>query len=105
MMPQTRLAGGFPRVRTPAPGEVIALDPDIPAAHQRVVLVGGGTDAALRWVLDGEDLGAVAGPLLWESAPGTHTLSLVDDARHTLDTMRFEVHPLMTAGSSPPEAR
>jgi penicillin-binding protein 1C len=84
---------------------VIALDPDIPAAHQRVVLVGDGASAALRWVLNGEDLGAVTGPLLWEPAPGTPALSLVDDERRTLDTVRFEVRPLMTAGSSPPEAR
>ena len=103
LMSQTRLAGGFPQVRTPVSGEVIALDPDIPAAHQRIVFVGDDASAAQRWVLNGQELGAVTGPLLWEPVPGKHTLSLVDDERRVLDTVRFEVRPLMT-DDLPPSA-
>jgi penicillin-binding protein 1C len=103
-MPRTHLAGSFPQVRTPVSGEVIALDPDIPAAHQRVVFVGNDASAAQRWVLNGQELGAVTGPLLWEPVPGKHTLSLVDDERRVLDTVRFEVCPPLMAGDLPPSA-
>ena len=49
LRPRTHLTGSFPQVRTPVAGEVIALDPDIPAAHQRVGFVGNDASAAQRW--------------------------------------------------------
>jgi penicillin-binding protein 1C len=104
LRPRTHLTGSFPQVRTPVAGEVIALDPDIPAAQQRVVFVGNDASAAQRWVLNGQELGAVTGPLLWEPVPGKHTLSLVDDERRVLDTVRFEVCPPLMAGDLPPSA-
>jgi penicillin-binding protein 1C len=104
LMPQKYLAGGIPQVRTPVSGEVIALDPDIPAAHQRIVFMGDDASVAQRWVLNGQELGAVAGPLLWEPIPGQHTLSLVDDERRVLDTVRFEVRPSLMPGDLPPSA-
>jgi penicillin-binding protein 1C len=104
LMPRTHLAGSFPQVRTPVSGEVIALDPDIPAAHQRIVFVGDDASAAQRWVLNGQDLGAVTGPLLWEPVPGKHILSLVDDERRVLDTVRFEVRPPLMTGDLPSSA-
>ena len=81
---------------------MIALDPDIPAAHQRIVFVGDEASPAQRWLLNGQDLGAVTGPLLWEPEPGTHTLSLVDDERRVLDSVRFEVRPPLMTGDWPP---
>jgi penicillin-binding protein 1C len=100
--PAKHLAGGFPKIRLPVSGEVIALDPDIPAAYQRVVFVGDGASAARRWVLDGRDLGSATGPLPWEPVPGQHTLELVDDARQVLDTVSFEVRPILMTGDWPP---
>jgi penicillin-binding protein 1C len=99
---QTHLAGGLPQVRTPTSGEVIAIDPDIPAAHQRVAFVSDDSGAARRWVLNGQDLGPVTAALLWEPVPGKHTLSLVDDERRVLDTVSFEVRPLLMTGDLPP---
>jgi hypothetical protein len=61
LRPRTHLTGSFQQVRTPVAGEVIALDPDIPAAYQRVVFVGNDASAAQRWVLNGQELGAVTG--------------------------------------------
>jgi penicillin-binding protein 1C len=85
------LAGGPPpRILAPAEGTVVALDPDIPPARQRVVLEASG-GGALRFVLDGGDLGPAAAPLLWPPAPGRHTLALVDEREAPVDLVIFEV--------------
>jgi penicillin-binding protein 1C len=83
--------GRFPRILAPTSGALIALDPDIPPAQQRIVFEGeaGGPDS--RWVLNGQDVGPAADPLLWEPQPGQHTLALVDEARRSLDTVTFVV--------------
>jgi penicillin-binding protein 1C len=100
-LPVERLAGGFPQIRMPVSGEVIALDPDIPAAHQRVPFAADGTSAGQRWSLNGQELSPGTGLLLWEPLPGRHTLSLVDQARQVLDTVHFEVRPVVTTIDSP----
>jgi penicillin-binding protein 1C len=89
-------------VRTPTSGEVIAIDPDIPSAQQRIAFVSDDLRAAQRWVLNGQDLGPVTAPVLWQPVPGKHTLSLVDDERRVLDTVNFEVRPLLTTSDLPP---
>jgi penicillin-binding protein 1C len=103
--PTERLAGGLALIRTPVSGEVIALDPDIPPTHQRVVFAGDGTSAGQRWVLNGQEIGPATGLLLWEPVSGQHTLSLVDHERRALDTVRFEVRPVLTTIDSPPSQK
>jgi penicillin-binding protein 1C len=93
-----RLAEGFPRILSPVSGTVIALDPDIPPARQRLIFEGDAGNLSLRWVLDGRDLGYAARPLLWEPSPGQHTMSLVDQDRRVLDTVTFIVRD----GALPP---
>jgi penicillin-binding protein 1C len=100
--PVGRLAESLPHIKRPISGEVIALDPDIPSDHQRMVFETTTASAALRWVLDGHDLGPTASPLLWEPVPGNHTLSLVDQEQRALDTVSFEVRPAVTTVDSPP---
>jgi len=85
-----------PRIRTPQPGTVIALDPDIPPALQRLAFAAEGIasadgGSAARWLLDGRDLGPVAGPLLWALVPGRHRLALVAGDGRTIDAVAFEV--------------
>jgi penicillin-binding protein 1C len=91
-----RLAGGLPRIRIPVSGEVMALDPDIPPTHQRVVFAGEGTSAGQRWLLNGQEIGSATGSLLWQPVPGQHTLALVDHQRRVLDMVSFEVRPGFT---------
>jgi Penicillin-Binding Protein C-terminus Family len=81
-MPETQLAGSLPQVRTPTSGEVIAIDPDNPAAHQRIAFASDDLRAAQRWVLNGQDLGPVTAPVLWQPVPGKHPyrLSMTHDA-------------------------
>lgn len=85
------LAGAPPRIRTPAAGTRIALDPDIPAGHQRLLLEADTGDRALRWRLDGSDLGPAHRPQLWEPRPGRHVLALVDESARRIDEVVFEV--------------
>jgi penicillin-binding protein 1C len=75
---------GFHRILYPAAGSVLALDPDIPDARQRVVLEaeGGG-----NFWLDGEKLASS----VWRPVKGKHRLRLADTSGASLDEVSFEV--------------
>jgi len=75
-----------PRIVSPAPDTVIALDPEIPAARQRVVLEARGAGAL---VLDGLPLGGTRH--LWSPRPGRHSLALVDHQGRALAGVAFLV--------------
>jgi penicillin-binding protein 1C len=79
------------RIAYPAPGTVIALDPDIPAGSQRVFFEVEHAGPSQRWRLDGEDIGECRPLVLWEPRPGKHRLALLDGAGSLLDTVDFEV--------------
>jgi hypothetical protein len=75
----------------PASGTVIALDPDIPAAQQRLFLEAEPRDDRLRWVLDDEVLGSAGSLVLWIPKVGPHTLALSDETGRVLDSVVFQV--------------
>lgn len=80
-----------PRIAYPGDGAILALDPDMPPAMQRVFLAAtGGADAV--FVLDGIRLGSARGNPAWTPTPGRHELHLVDarDGR-VLDRAAFQV--------------
>jgi penicillin-binding protein 1C len=73
-------------ITSPRDGSIFAIDPDMPAAAQRITFEGEqGT-----WVLDGKRLGA-AQRLGWAPWPGRHQLALLARDGSTLQTVRFEV--------------
>jgi penicillin-binding protein 1C len=78
------------RIGYPGNGTIIALDPDIPEDRQRVFFE---TRArtGVGWVLDGEPLApkAIAGG--WDPTPGSHRLTLTDQAGRELDAVSFLV--------------
>jgi penicillin-binding protein 1C len=78
-----------PRITAPGNGSVIALDPDIPAERQRVLLrmVAGASDWRLR--IDGRPLSGSA--VYWQPLPGRHQLVLEDHVGVPRDTVGFEV--------------
>jgi penicillin-binding protein 1C len=77
-----------PRILAPTNGTIIALDPDIPPANQRLRLRAQGRAAA--WTIDGHFL--ARGPIAdWPPWPGHHVLRLVDARGKTLDQVRVEV--------------
>jgi penicillin-binding protein 1C len=91
------LAAAHPRIVAPVAGTIVALDPDIPPARQRMVFEADARGAALRWVVDGADLGPAGEPLLWEPVRGRHAVGLVDATGQALDTVTFEVRGLAAA--------
>jgi penicillin-binding protein 1C len=79
-----------PRIVAPLSGTIIALDPDIPPAHQ-TLLLSAQASAGARLELDGRVIGGVARPHAWFPQPGTHTLRLVGADGVTLHQANFEV--------------
>jgi penicillin-binding protein 1C len=76
--------GRFGRILYPADGAILAADPDIPPAHQRVLIEAEGDG---KLFLDGSLL---ADPL-WKPLAGKHRLRLADVSGATLDELSFEV--------------
>ena len=85
------LATARPRVRSPVSGTRFALDPDVPAARQRLLLEAERATASPRWRMDGVDLGPASARRLWEPTPGRHLLELVDATGEAQDRVEFEV--------------
>jgi penicillin-binding protein 1C len=83
--------GGRPRIAAPPDGVIVALDPDIPPANQRLVFSARGIDGLpAEWVLDGEPIRPAGEPALWAPVPGSHRLVLRADGRE-LDAVSFRV--------------
>jgi penicillin-binding protein 1C len=79
-----------PKIVYPVDASLIALDPDIPPALQRMrfrAQAGKG----LRWQLDGADIGPADGAEGWRPVAGAHALKLVDGDGRALSAVRFEV--------------
>jgi penicillin-binding protein 1C len=88
------LAPPRPRIASPQPGTIVAIDPDIPRDLQRLALEAHGVGhggAVARWRLDDADLGAASGLRLWALVAGRHRLALVACDGRVLDEVAFEV--------------
>jgi penicillin-binding protein 1C len=83
---------GHVRIASPANGAIIALDPDIPAVNQRVILESrGAADAKLAFYLNGWRLGPSDRPREWSPIPGAYRLELRGSDGRVRDAVRFEV--------------
>jgi len=79
---------GPARITAPAPGTIIALDPDIPPARQRLQFTA--TGDGLLWRMDGKPLGR--GPrVAWLPWPGRHVVQITNAQGLVLDEIRIEV--------------
>jgi penicillin-binding protein 1C len=67
------------KIRSPRANEVLAFDPDIPPARQRVVLSAVPNVTTLAWRVDGRAV-AGAGQTTWSLVRGHHRITLVDSA-------------------------
>jgi penicillin-binding protein 1C len=76
------------RITAPADGTIIALDPDIPPARQRVRFEAEGR--GLQWRVDGRAF-ALGDRALWLPWPGRHVVELADARGQVLDRIRLEV--------------
>lgn len=91
------------RITAPAPGTIIALDPDIPPARQRLQFTA--TGDGLLWRMDGKPLGR--GPrVAWLPWPGRHVVQITDARGQVLDEIRIEVRGAgVAAGAVAPPIR
>jgi penicillin-binding protein 1C len=80
-----------PSIESPANGMVIAIDPDIPAEHQRVLISVHGAQPAMRLKLNDLNLGPATPERLWDPRPGAYYLTLEDAEGHSLDRVLFTV--------------
>ncbi|KZT15404.1 penicillin-binding protein 1C [Acidovorax sp. GW101-3H11] len=94
---------GPARITAPAPGTIIALDPDIPPARQRLQFTA--TGDGLLWRMDGKPLGR--GPrVAWLPWPGRHVVQITNAQGQVLDEIRIEVRGGgVAAGSVAPPIR
>ncbi len=83
-----RSGQGKPRITSPTDGTIVALDPDIPPAAQRLRLSADGT--ALRWRVDGRAIGQ-GNAAYWPPWPGRHRIELTDARGRVLDVVQVEV--------------
>ena len=92
-MAEVRIAGTAtrPRIAYPGEGTIVALDPDIPAAQQRIALRAAGPGSGGSWRIDDRPAGDAHGVTLWLPAPGRHRLALLDAGGREVDAVRFEV--------------
>jgi penicillin-binding protein 1C len=86
-----------PAIVYPERGQIIALDPDIPDALQRVPFEAVGAGVQSQWRLNGEPVSAGA---FWRPQPGTWRLTLHDANGEELDSVQFEVRGNESAPAS-----
>ena len=83
-----------PRLLSPADGAVVALDPDIPPARQRVTIRAVAAVPGLFVTIDGRAVASRPGErvlsALWAPVPGVH-LVVLTDGRHVYDRVRLTV--------------
>lgn len=83
-----------PSIQSPANGMIIAMDPDIPAGHQRVLIAVRGARRGMKVRLNDRLLGSAVGERLWLPQPGTYYLTLEDSQGRRLDRVLFKVRGL-----------
>jgi penicillin-binding protein 1C len=66
------------RIVTPSDGTIIALDPDIPANHQRVQFKSGDAAQAGCWTVNDAPLGCSSDSLAWTPVAGNAVIKLMD---------------------------
>ena len=92
------------RIVMPTDGTIIALDPDIPAANQRVQLKSGDAARASCWTVNDETLGCSALPVSWSPLAGNSVIKLMDADGQELDRVTIVVRGgLLLAGQAATE--
>ena len=82
----------------PPSGKLIALDPDIPAEHQRVLILVHGAQPNMHLMLNDRNLGAAKPQQPWSPQPGTYHLMLEDGQGHAISEVLFTVRGTQTSG-------
>lgn len=86
-----RVARPADAIVAPVDGALLALDPGIPEANQRVAFVSSREHASLEWWLGDTRLGTTVDRVLWRPVPGEHRLELRATSGAVVDRVRFRV--------------
>lgn len=97
-------SGAGARILTPADGTIIALDPDIPPARQRVLLQSGDAAQAGCWTVNDEPLGCSVSPLRWSPVAGDVVIRLLDASGKERDRATLVVRGSVKLASGAPES-
>jgi penicillin-binding protein 1C len=84
-------AAARPSIQSPANNMIIAIDPDIPAGHQRILIAVQGTRPGMKLMLNERPLGSAMSDRLWQPRPGAFYLTLEDAKGRRLDRILFRV--------------
>lgn len=84
-------AGEIIEITSPANGAIVALDPDMPAGHQRIPFSARGRLDGMDFILDGERLGPADKTHLWRPRIGAHRLALRSAMGDTVAQVLFTV--------------
>jgi penicillin-binding protein 1C len=85
-----RAAADPSKIVYPSAEVVLAVDPDIPVANQKVFFEASGRAKDLRWFLNGRPIGD--GPVCgWTPLPGEYRLTIADGNNRPLDEITFKV--------------
>jgi penicillin-binding protein 1C len=79
------------RILSPAAGETIAWDPDIPVDRQKVFFEAQPQSSELAWELDGKPAGTADSLIFWSPLAGRHTLKLLSQSGETVDSIQFTI--------------
>jgi penicillin-binding protein 1C len=93
LVARAQSAAGRPRIVSPPDGAVLALDPDIPMARQRVALQVVGARRGMHLRIDSRIVPAT-GPQLWQPAPGQRIVRLLDEEGVEVDRVQITVRGL-----------
>lgn len=83
--------GVRPKIESPANGMIIAVDPDIPSGHQRVLISARGAGPGTRLLLNDTLLGPASSRQLWQPRPGAWYVTLQDARGREIDRILFTV--------------
>jgi penicillin-binding protein 1C len=88
------------RIVAPVDGGIIALDPDIPTANQRVRLASGDATQAGCWVVNDQSLGCSDAPLAWSPTTGDVLIRLLDSEGRERDRATLTVRGSLRAANA-----
>ena len=98
-------SGAGARILTPTDGTIIALDPDIPATNQRVLLKSGDAAQAGCWTVNDESQGCSATPVPWAPVAGDAVIRLLDATGKERDRVAVVVRGLLKVAAAGDRAR
>jgi len=98
VFPEAHGVSPHQKILYPTPGEVIALDPDIPRELQKMFFVLQTPRKGVQWVINNQVLPSAGKATPWSPKAGKFHLALRDEEGRMIDSVLFEVRGLNAEG-------